>query len=1182
MVLSKAATTSAKRKKDADMPESPPKRVTRSRAKAAGENEPQSKVTKITTESAKVSAVIKRRVAPAKPTKRKTRADVANVDRPTETCAEEAPKEDPAKMLGRQTQIMDEGKKKPLKVKVPATTKGRSAKPLVSKEIGVEGPRPRGRPRKAPSTTNDETVASKGPDNAVMVKKSVRGRAAAIVPKPSTVYPVAHAIAARKKVKFDDVDEKDKENVPLQAKALNKPATRATGVKAKPIRKPTSAKTTRGRKVKNEEIDINKKESAEPPRSQPLSPKKVIQIAMSNSVSSEDELCGEKTPVRALSRSPVKPPMSPIREIDNSVSKLDFGSLKAPSSPERVMPSNVLASPARRPPPSPFKNALKGSPKRVNLGDSVAQVACLAQCSPAKSSLLQSPARRPAASMLNHNAPASTVKSGPAMPLVDTLTASKQTKPSSFTVFSSEEAASSPLRALGSSGQSFKVHKMTALEHEAESDEARDTSGQSSPFQSDAAQKILQTSLPVAEPVDFDAHSIQDLSSSPTPTIETSPVNCQKLASQTTSEEIGTANKLQPATTTLQPPVSVMPAFSAFSLQDSESEDELTFNLKSYAPTPLGSHSDREYRSTTSTSVLTRTGAKTRISRGSETELSMTPLATQLSTWLASSPEKKTSVGPSERKRGFFSPVGPTLFDRPERSQIPGCLESPPKYSFFEDEMDIREDDENDFTQVQSINQDVSSDVAASQESQISEQYGDENAMPLDPLILAPEPTSEGRTSTCTPAKVFLQPREIHTISKVPLRPAGEDSTIKIPRKRSRSLAGPLTVVESPENYEFGSGYNDPTSAGTLSLSNDAAPEHHVDETHVTPVKALANMPQTPRTGISDLGSPMRTIRKRAAPNVLKGAVVYVDVHTAEGADASGIFLELLAQMGARCVKQWLWNPRSGSSSSGDDASNTPPDAETPGGKTGITHVVYKDGGKRTLEKVREAKGVVLCVGVGWVLDCEREDRWLDESGYAIDTSLIPRGGHNRRKSMEPKALSNLNGSLIPAATASARTNDHTISPTKEFLTFGNTPTPPTSRRETFIPHTPTVPSCLSHEVTDAVLRDVPSPTPSTSPTTPYYLRRGAELVQKTCPPKPHHTTGGQSPPLDPLDPSSSSGGPGGPSRFLFFPLSGRIEDQPDEAVRHRLMLARRKSLQWVPKVSSPLGRAVSYGYTGR
>jgi hypothetical protein len=84
----------------------------------------------------------------------------------------------------------------------------------------------------------------------------------------------------------------------------------------------------------------------------------------------------------------------------------------------------------------------------------------------------------------------------------------------------------------------------------------------------------------------------------------------------------------------------------------------------------------------------------------------------------------------------------------------------------------------------------------------------------------------------------------------------------------------------------------------------------------------------------------------------LKGAVVFVDVHTTEGADASILFTELLTQMGARCVKRWDWNGK------GEE-----------GTKIGITHIVFKDGGKRTLEKARETGGVVSCVGVGWVLE---------------------------------------------------------------------------------------------------------------------------------------------------------------------------------------------------------------------
>lgn len=169
----------------------------------------------------------------------------------------------------------------------------------------------------------------------------------------------------------------------------------------------------------------------------------------------------------------------------------------------------------------------------------------------------------------------------------------------------------------------------------------------------------------------------------------------------------------------------------------------------------------------------------------------------------------------------------------------------------------------------------------------------------------------------------------------------------------------------------------------------------------------------------------------------------------------------------------------------------------------------------------------------------------MDETGYFVDTSIVPRGGSRRRKSMEPRALANFNGNLVPAETP-AKEASVDVSPTKEFLTFDT----PTSRRETFefqvqAPATPNAEVTPQGELGN----DFDSPL---SPTTPYYLSKGAKLVQQTCPPKQ--------------------------SQELFFPVSGKIEDQPNEAVRQRLLMARRKSLQWASKIQSPLGRNVSYG----
>lgn len=153
---------------------------------------------------------------------------------------------------------------------------------------------------------------------------------------------------------------------------------------------------------------------------------------------------------------------------------------------------------------------------------------------------------------------------------------------------------------------------------------------------------------------------------------------------------------------------------------------------------------------------------------------------------------------------------------------------------------------------------------------------------------------------------------------------------------------------------------------------------------------------------------------------------------------------------------------------------------------------------------------------------------------------------------MEPRALFNLNGNLIPAETP-AKT-PFNVSPSKhtvaaaaaDFIPFNT----PASRRDTFVIETPRAPISTPTLPVDNYNAD--NMEEWASPTTPYYLSRGAQLVQQTCPPK---QTG----------------------QFLF-PVSGNIADHPDETVRQRLIAARRKSLQWQPKISSPLGRAVSYG----
>jgi hypothetical protein len=149
---------------------------------------------------------------------------------------------------------------------------------------------------------------------------------------------------------------------------------------------------------------------------------------------------------------------------------------------------------------------------------------------------------------------------------------------------------------------------------------------------------------------------------------------------------------------------------------------------------------------------------------------------------------------------------------------------------------------------------------------------------------------------------------------------------------------------------------------------------------------------------------------------------------------------------------------------------------------------------------------------------CERENKWLDEASYAVDTSNVPRGGHRRRKSMEPRALANLNGTLISsAATTPARKSN--MSPTKEFLNLETPYTAKSKRRESIQwVQSPSTSSPNDDELADQTLMLSPIPaTPAPeaisaygenglygddTPTgqTPYFLN-AQQIIQQTVPP---------------------------------------------------------------------------------
>ncbi|KAG6018385.1 hypothetical protein E4U43_002056 [Claviceps pusilla] len=391
--------------------------------------------------------------------------------------------------------------------------------------------------------------------------------------------------------------------------------------------------------------------------------------------------------------------------------------------------------------------------------------------------------------------------------------------------------------------------------------------------------------------------------------------------------------------------------------------------------------------------------------------------------------------------------------------------------------------------------------------SEASQEYGDENELP----VRTPHVTIPSRP---VPQTALL------TTTKVPLKPADDSESSPLKKK---SFSGGRTSHRNAGIL--------PRRVTVISCSptkDKRRASTYSGDMFCTPIKADQQ---------SSIDMPGTQPRRVVDSALLRGCIVLVDVHTTEGADASGIFVELLTHMGAKCVKTWHWNPSG--SGNGDSSSS----------KVGITHVVFKDGGKRTMEKVREARGLVHCVGVSWVLDCERENEWLDEAPYYLDISVIPRGGARRRKSMEPKALTNLNGTIVSS----------------DNKTFEPLSTPKNRRESTLWMHTPPeqgaedddedlewscalltpVPKTPASEAVAKYASELPI-TPSSEEDPDLQSSAKQSLLTRTCPPK----------------------------EGMYHDLEhGILSRDKDEQVIVRLMAARRKSLQFAPKIGSPLAR---------
>lgn len=1024
--------------------------------------------------------------------------------------------------------------------------------------------------------------------------------------KSNFVRPASRLSGTTKKsVSFE---EPEKENmVPVTQAKVTKaktPAelktTTATGMRARPVRKITTAAARTTRTSARMTGPVEKK---------PLSPKKDgANRPMSRcDESSDDELAThEKTPMKPLMKSPVKPPVSLLRP-EHKPQQDEDGSIMAPDA--STMAASVMRSPARRPPASPFKDAMMSPAKKIEpaaFGLSDPSVTADGPQSPSKASLLQSPAKRPQVPIKAFQMSSNEDSLAPRSPVKRSLFGSpaKRGAGTPFKSLSHESLATKKEQTLATDPEQEEaplseqvLEEITVLQEEDEAEDEADSSSLDNvalnqqielelstqltfpgrlsavlPRHADPALKEKQVSIQSEEPA---AAELDDTTVAPT--IEQEPVaeevaeDHMEVDAMVTDETITTgqgsrARSLSPMKAMMNP----MFRLRAKDLDDdymSESEDELassgkteskfqdttTISLDNVPATPTPSSTRTPRNGLPSSAVKAASRAIRSVSKGNKH--GFTPLAAQFGDWRASSPSKL--------KQQQATPASPATTDEDlslVSEDSPRAQSTPGNAHFFDDEMKIRADMEmeamieadlaagyGDDSMLGDMMDITTEDVELAAEanemslmdeadartqtfnmshddtaSDASQEYGDENAIPVDPAL-----TSNGKihAAPSTPARPVM--RSFHTTSKVPLKPADDTPPA---RSQARSFSASKAASKRPVM---------PTRNATVisySPTKERGPEQDNLVQPTTPGKAEA---------CSTAATPARTPRRDLNTELLRGAVVFVDVHTSEGSDASAVFVDLLNHMGARCVKTWNWNP----SHDGNGES-----------KIGITHVVYKDGGKRTMERVRQSNGVVQCVGVGWVLDCERKNEWVDESTHYIDTSLIPRGGRNRRKSMEPKALANVNGALVtPMKNNAGAPRECMTAPgnqmnRRDSSLWMRSPSdmdededapgeaddwhPDVSSVLTPVPKTP---------APEAVARYAMNLSPESSSADEDSILSQEPLGMQTCPPK----------------------------KSTMFELGENVlSHRKNESVMMRLMAARRKSLQFAPKVASPLSKA--------
>ncbi|KAJ4286426.1 hypothetical protein N0V90_013125 [Kalmusia sp. IMI 367209] len=276
--------------------------------------------------------------------------------------------------------------------------------------------------------------------------------------------------------------------------------------------------------------------------------------------------------------------------------------------------------------------------------------------------------------------------------------------------------------------------------------------------------------------------------------------------------------------------------------------------------------------------------------------------------------------------------------------------------------------------------------------SHIAEAFGNQQAFqqlaeyPQTPAhIVAPVSTREALRELpidypATPAHIMTIKQGLDELPSYPNTPAPKE--VETPPKGAGSMTKLSSDIGSNEDFESALEVND---FDLMQIDGDeyiVSSNAHKENITFTNIVNLAPLhppvlaaPTSPTK--SAMRSPFKNVAKTPKKTVtwdedddcesdcfgytglLRGTRFLVDV-TSKGEDQGFLFISLLEDMGAQVFREWTDN-------------------------TSLTHVLFKEGSKITLEKVAASNGSVKCVNTGWLVDVEKEKKRLDETQYLVD-----------------------------------------------------------------------------------------------------------------------------------------------------------------------------------------------------